>query len=120
MVVNQKRNQGQWNELGTFFFNAGTSGNVTISAEGSEGVVIADAIRFEYMGSTSLDDIPPNSVRNLAVNNRTENSILLSWNQPLEAEDGDIASFYFIYRDNEFRSSTQNISFLAAPKLYLA
>jgi hypothetical protein len=112
LIINQKRNQGQWNELGTFYFNTGTSGNVTISAEGADGVVIADAIKFEYSGSSEPDNTPPNPVRNLTLNNRTENSIFISWNPPLEAEDGDIASFYYIYRDEDFISSTQNLSFL--------
>lgn len=44
--VNQRFNGGQWVSLGTYHFNAGTSGNVLISTTGTNGYVIADGIRF--------------------------------------------------------------------------
>lgn len=47
--VDQTRDGGQWNLLGTFEFAAGTGGWVTLSEEGTTPgrVVIADAVRFE-------------------------------------------------------------------------
>lgn len=49
-TVNQQANAGQWNSLGTYRFNQGTSGNVTISASGANGTVMADAVKFRYVG----------------------------------------------------------------------
>jgi hypothetical protein len=43
----QRINGGQWVLLGTYPFNAGTAGKVTISTTGTDNYVIADAIRFE-------------------------------------------------------------------------
>lgn len=45
LTVNQSVAGGQWVPLGTYFFNAGTSGNVLIENTGTDGYVIADAIR---------------------------------------------------------------------------
>src|SRR5690606_27317236 len=44
--VNQQVNGGAWNLLGSFSFDAGTAGNVRIRTTGTNGVVIADAVRF--------------------------------------------------------------------------
>ncbi len=45
--VNQQLTGNGWIYLGTYYFNAGTSGNVQISnASSSTGQVIADAVRF--------------------------------------------------------------------------
>ncbi|WNG40515.1 hypothetical protein F0U61_47625 [Archangium violaceum] len=46
---NQQVNGGSWQLLGTYPFNAGTSGNVVISNAGTTGHVIADAVRFELV-----------------------------------------------------------------------
>lgn len=43
--VDQRANGGQWNYLGTYSFNAGTSGNVELRAA-SDGYVAADAVKF--------------------------------------------------------------------------
>ena len=48
-TVNQQQNSGQWNSLGTYYLNAGTSGNVSISASGANAAVMADAIMFRYI-----------------------------------------------------------------------
>jgi len=50
-TINQRNNIGKWNYLGEFNFNKGTSGNVKISTDGTNGIVIADAIRFVYQGN---------------------------------------------------------------------
>jgi len=39
-------NGGKWMFLGTFTFNAGTAGNVTIRTTGANGYVVADAVQF--------------------------------------------------------------------------
>ncbi|NQT74512.1 MAG: hypothetical protein HQ553_17370 [Chloroflexi bacterium] len=46
-VQNDPNTAGQWFSLGTYRFNAGTSGNVTLTREtGTNGTTSADAIRF--------------------------------------------------------------------------
>lgn len=46
VVKNQNTGCGQWNLLGTYAFNAGTGGNVLITTTGTDGYVVADAVRF--------------------------------------------------------------------------
>lgn len=58
-TINQTRNFGQWNKLGVFPFDKGTSGRVTLSNQTS-GIVLSDAIRFTYKGPVSgYDTTPP-------------------------------------------------------------
>ena len=45
--INQQSNNGVWYSLGTYTFNSGSSGAVTISNEGANGFVIVDAIKLE-------------------------------------------------------------------------
>jgi uncharacterized lipoprotein YddW (UPF0748 family) len=51
--VNQQVGGGQWNSLGSFEFNAGTSGSVRLSSDAGPNVVIGDAVQF------TLVDSPP-------------------------------------------------------------
>jgi beta-glucanase (GH16 family) len=44
--VNQQANGGEWVLLGTYPFNAGSTGTVRIGNELTDGYVIADAVRF--------------------------------------------------------------------------
>lgn len=44
--IDQKNDDPDWKVVGTYFFNAGTGGSVTISNTGADGHVIADAVRF--------------------------------------------------------------------------
>jgi endoglucanase len=44
--LDQKNDNPVWKEIGTYFFNAGTSGSVKISNTGANGHVIADAVKF--------------------------------------------------------------------------
>jgi hypothetical protein len=46
LKVNQQTNGAQWVLLGTYAFNAGTGGGVTIGTTGANGYVIADAVEF--------------------------------------------------------------------------
>ena len=55
--VNQRTGGGQWNLLGTYTFNAGTSGDVRVTAGFSSGtgsVAIADAIRFKLVAPADI------------------------------------------------------------------
>ena len=47
VVQNQRTNGGAWILLGTFTFSAGSSGYVQVGNAGTNGYVIADAVRFE-------------------------------------------------------------------------
>jgi hypothetical protein len=45
-TVDQKNDNGVWVLLGTFTFNAGTGGNVTVRNDGANGFVVADGVKF--------------------------------------------------------------------------
>ncbi|WP_269523325.1 PA14 domain-containing protein [Coraliomargarita parva] len=47
LTINQEVNNGQWIYLGTFEFASGSSGNIEVSNSGTNGHVIADAVKFE-------------------------------------------------------------------------
>jgi hyaluronate lyase len=46
IYVNQQLNNGIWMLIGTYTFNAGSTGNLLISNTGTTGDVIADAVKF--------------------------------------------------------------------------
>jgi hypothetical protein len=52
VTVDQTKNYGQWNYLGTYTFDRGTNGFVRYSTDGTNGVVIADALMFRFTGNT--------------------------------------------------------------------
>lgn len=68
--VDQTKNRGQWNLLGTFEFPKGTVGKVIITNK-ANGIVIADAIRFEFVDNTKADENAPNPPTGVKVS--TEN-----------------------------------------------
>jgi hypothetical protein len=73
-TIDQSRNQGRWNSLGRFHFNAGTSGKVIITNKVARGVVIADAIKFVNLSSSGhissgSDTTPPNPPTGVQVKN---------------------------------------------------
>lgn len=53
--VNQRNNGGIWVSLGIYYFAAGTSGNVLISNAGTNGYVIADAVKFEQTTPAEIE-----------------------------------------------------------------
>lgn len=56
--VNQTKNHGRWNSLGKYYFHTGTAGYVEITNQ-ADGVVIADAIKFEFRGTNPNADLTP-------------------------------------------------------------
>lgn len=67
--VDQRKNHGQWNSLGKYYFQTGTAGYVEITNE-ADGVVIADAIKFEFRGiDPNADLIPPAPPQGVTVTN---------------------------------------------------
>jgi hypothetical protein len=51
VTVNQVDNGGQWNDLGTFAL--GTDATITVKNEGTDGYVIVDGLKVEYLGPAS-------------------------------------------------------------------
>jgi hypothetical protein len=59
--VDQTRNAGQWNSLGVYTFSEGENGNITISAQGANGTVMADAFKLVFLGEAdtpTFTDVP--------------------------------------------------------------
>jgi len=59
VIVNQKTNGGQWNTIGTYSFTAGQTVSVIIRNDGTDGHVMADAVRFhlaDYEGEDRDND----------------------------------------------------------------
>jgi hypothetical protein len=57
------------------------------------------------------DNIPPNSPTNLNSPVQTDKSIKLNWDSPLSAEDGDVASYYRIFRNDKLIETLVNTEF---------
>lgn len=49
VTINQQSNGGVWNLLATYTFNAGTGSTVKIKNDGTNGYVVADAVKFELV-----------------------------------------------------------------------
>ncbi|KRE86329.1 hypothetical protein ASG89_09905 [Paenibacillus sp. Soil766] len=47
VTIDETQDGGQWNLLGTYTFDAGTSGNVKVRNDGANGYVTVDAVKFE-------------------------------------------------------------------------
>lgn len=45
--LNQRAKGGQWSKLGTYRFSKGSGGTIQIDNQGADGLVVADAFRFE-------------------------------------------------------------------------
>ncbi len=56
IIINQRENGSKWVELGTYLFDEGAKGSVTIRNTATDGYVIADAVRFVPVPETILDD----------------------------------------------------------------
>ena len=66
-TINQSINYGQWNRLGYAYLPAGEVSYVQLS-DNANGLIIADAIRFRYLGEDfEPDTIPPKPPENVQV-----------------------------------------------------
>jgi uncharacterized lipoprotein YddW (UPF0748 family)/fibronectin type 3 domain-containing protein len=76
--INQQKDNGQWNLIGTFGFSAGTAGFVRIT-DGftipTNGVVMADGIRFAYVPPPA----PPAPPAELTATTISSSEISLEW-----------------------------------------
>jgi hypothetical protein len=95
-LIDQSKNYGKWNSLGTYYFDSGTIGNTKIF-QNANNLVMADAVKYVFKGERK-DITPPNEPRQLRSDVQTEHSVTLSWQPPLLATDGDIAVCYKVYR----------------------
>ena len=57
-TIDQRNNYGQWNSLGIYNFIAGSNYDVTLTASGANGYVIADAFMWRYVPETGLCNVP--------------------------------------------------------------
>lgn len=57
-TIDQQRDHGRWNSLGMYFFNTGTSGYLELT-NNANGIVIADAVKFEFKGDNPNADVTP-------------------------------------------------------------
>ncbi len=67
-----------------------------------------DAALFDNVNIEILapeDFLPPNSPRDLELVDATESSVDMIWKEPLVAADGDVASYFKIFRDNVYVAS---------------
>jgi len=54
LLKNQRINGGVWNSLGDYYLSVGTTNNVVLS-DVADGIVIADAIKCEYIGPQDFE-----------------------------------------------------------------
>ena len=66
-TINQQTNYGQWNRLGYAYLPVGLTSIVELT-NNANGTVIADAVRFKYLGDEFVPDTtPPNPPENVRV-----------------------------------------------------
>jgi fibronectin type 3 domain-containing protein len=84
VVENQQLNNGVWISLGTFQFNGGTAGSVTIRNTAANGYVIADAVEFVPAAAP----VAPAAPTVLNVSNIQSNQVTLTWSETSTAITG--------------------------------
>jgi hypothetical protein len=94
LSVDQRTDAGTWTLIGTYAFNAGTTGNVLISNTGTTGTVVADAIRLVAVTGTP----PPLP------------TVAVSAFQPAASETGTVAGVFHVTRDTTVGSLTVNFT----------
>ena len=53
LSVNQQQNGGQWNDQGSYFFEAGTTYDVTVTSQPASTSTCADAVRFIFVSAST-------------------------------------------------------------------
>lgn len=73
---------------------------------------VSGEVQFDMTGVTpELDDIPPNPPLSLVSPMQSDSTITLQWTPPQPSDDGDIASFYRIYRDDVIIDATVHTTY---------
>ncbi len=65
-TIDQSRNSGRWNVLGNVYLPKGKGSYLRLSND-ADGRVIADAVRFRYLGEVAPPDVPPAAPKNLRI-----------------------------------------------------
>ena len=58
IICNQQQNGGEWVSLGRYKFNAGNQGSVLLRNDNTDGYVIADAVKWVFVGSDAPTSTP--------------------------------------------------------------
>ena len=85
LFLSQLGNQGEWNYLGTYNLEEGTTNTVTIHEEDTGYKINAEAVKFVYKGPLSSSNPPPAIPINLSVQPLNA-SAQLNWDQVVEAD----------------------------------
>ncbi len=93
--INQQFTANNWKYLGTYSFDAGTSGNLSLIGDSlcTGPVLRADAVKF--LQTSATDSIPPAAVTDLTVQ-KSGGNIFLNWSEVYDMWTG--ISHYIIYR----------------------
>ncbi|MBN2357010.1 Ig-like domain-containing protein, partial [candidate division KSB1 bacterium] len=94
---------------------AGTTHNAGMVTGGAERIFtppFAGDWALHIGSGVQLDTIPPNPPVALSSPNQTMNSISLSWQAPVAASDGDIASHYLVVRQGIALATVQATSYI--------
>jgi len=92
VVVNQRLNSVKWVSLGTFNFAAGSTGRVVIRTTGTNGFVIADAVKFVQVTASQAPPAPTS----LAAATPASGQVQLTWTDNASAETG-----FKVYRSTD-------------------
>ena len=66
--IDQRVKAGRWNRIAVAYLPAGTGSSVRLSNSGADGAVLADAMRFRFLGQSSdIDSEPPRAPNNVRV-----------------------------------------------------
>ena len=91
VTINQQENAGQWNSLGTYYFD--TSGSVTITAaNGSTVSTCADAVWFRYISG----NVPPTAHIDSIVPNPADPCQLVEFTGHGEDSDGTVLAYSWV------------------------
>jgi len=98
--VNQEANGETWYRLGSYPFTAGTGHDVTLTNDADE-IVIADAVRWQYIESLE-PDAPPAAVDDLA-SHTAAGDIMLTWSPVSQDTAGHPLTVdrYVVYRNDD-------------------
>jgi len=117
ITADQKLNGGKWNLLGTYSFNAGTQGNISLSnystdsnyvANSVSDSVSADAIKLVYAGILPPDTEAPTIPANLQAEASSSTQINLSWSA---SNDNVGIAGYTLFRDGTELVSTTSLNY---------
>jgi uncharacterized lipoprotein YddW (UPF0748 family) len=98
--VNQETNGEQWYKLGSYPFESGTDGDITLTNDADQ-IVIADAVRWKYMEALG-PDAPPAAVMDLT-SQKSGMDIMLTWSEVTTDTLGNPATIdgYVVYRNSD-------------------